>query len=557
MLTATSVCFILLVLRPGYWINDDVKIVWNLAGYPGYGAPTQFMIHSNILVGLILAPLYGLHASANWYVILLATTNALAIWAFLALGLAARYPAPSTRLGLAIIVAGTSTLVLNMTYTVSAFLSSLAGICLIWASAQRPRRKWRRLAVFGLTLVVLGWLLRPPMLLMGVLIALPGMLTYSGTLSHRRGLLLLLLAGIAVGATYAIDRVYVRASPDWNLFYAHSRVRQQLHDTHRLNNVHNQIRRIGWSPNDQELFAHWFYPDEQKYSLERLSYLVKNVPPASQDPGGTLQGFLGQLLLPQFAPYLVWMAAIALFLFARASSRSTALGVTAIWMVTFGLNAGLSVIYKDPAYVLACTLAGGLILSVLLPAMARGQNGFRGRMHERTAWSARFLGTAALAASIAGVGLQGNLLWRASQENLGRQADYHRIRTDLEQLQDEGTVAENALIVSPAHGLPYEWANPLRLDLPSPAYLDMGWITFSPSYYRALASRRIASLPDALLENDDVYLMTESSFIPFLARYYEERSGKRIRFDTIYSMPNPGQVPGYDDVRLYKLRPAD
>ncbi|OHB67776.1 MAG: hypothetical protein A2Y76_06170 [Planctomycetes bacterium RBG_13_60_9] len=162
-----------------------------------------------------------------------------------------------------------------------------------------------------------------------------------------------------------------------------------------------------------------------------------------------------------------------------------------------------------------------------------------------------------MAATIAGVGLQGNLLWRASQDNVSRQADYHRIRSALEQLQDEGRVAENALIVSPAHGLPYEWANPLRLDLPSPAYLDMGWSTFSPSYYRALASNGIASLPDALLENDDVYLMTESSFIPFLARYYEERSGKRTRFETIYSMPNPGQVPGYDDVRLYKIGLAE
>src|SRR4030042_6686577 len=121
MLTTTSVCFILLVLRPGYWINDDVKIVWNLAGYPGYGAPTEFIIHNNILLGLVLAPLYGLHASPNWYVILLATTNALAIWAFLALGLAASYPSASTRLGLAVIVAGTSTLVLDVTYTVSAF----------------------------------------------------------------------------------------------------------------------------------------------------------------------------------------------------------------------------------------------------------------------------------------------------------------------------------------------------------------------------------------------------------------------------------------------------
>jgi hypothetical protein len=107
--------------------------------------------------------------------------------------------------------------------------------------------------------------------------------------------------------------------------------------------------------------------------------------------------------------------------------------------------------------------------------------------------------------------------------------------------------------VSPAHGLPYEWSYPFTLDRPSPAYLDTGWLTFSPTYYKILAHFGIASLPLALLQRDDIYLMAEESLTVFIARYYREHFSLDVDFREIYAMPNPRHRPGYDDIRIYSL----
>jgi hypothetical protein len=142
---------------------------------------------------------------------------------------------------------------------------------------------------------------------------------------------------------------------------------------------------------------------------------------------------------------------------------------------------------------------------------------------------------------------------QTSNRNLARLRDYGQVRNDLVNLRESGLLGEHPLIVSPAHGLPYEWSYPLRIDLPVPAYLDTGWITFSPNYTRVLEDYDIDSLPISLLNRDDVFLMTDSNFTVYLERYYQEHADTDVRFNTIYEMPNRSGAPGYDNIRLYSL----
>ena len=137
--------------------------------------------------------------------------------------------------------------------------------------------------------------------------------------------------------------------------------------------------------------------------------------------------------------------------------------------------------------------------------------------------------------------------------NVNRRAEYRRILADISRLQAEGRLAADAIIISPAHGLPWEWSNPLILEFPKIPFLDTGWITFSPSYEQALRQYDIEPLPEALYQKGNVYLMTKQVFQPFLARYYQEHEHITVTFEPIYNMPNIYHVPEYDDIQLYRV----
>ena len=555
--TAAFFCLALFVLRPGYWINDDLKIIWNIAGYPGARDPQPFIIFSNVLLGLMLAPLYGLRTPVNWYVLFLTIVNVSSIWALVHLAFTPRRQPASRLLGGTVVLAGVATLTLNITYTVSAFLATLAGMCLVYASAQREAGRWQGPAFCGVMLVFVGSLIRQQMCALALVVALPGMLIAAGSTRCRRLLLVVAASSMMVFLGYLVDRLYVRAAPDWNAFYAYTRVAQSLHDSHRLNNVHAQIRRIGWTPNDQELFARWFYPDQSLYSVERLRYLVDKVAPTTQDAWGSVLGFLITVASVQFVSYSLWMIAMVLHMFAEGTSRRLFAAVTSAWMMALAENLGLSLLYKDPSYVLASTLAGSLALGPVFLALSSESRGHRPEPNDgRSSWRRRVRATA-WTLVLVGAGILIGRFLESSESNISRQANYGRVRSDLQELQRRGALEQDALIVSPAHGLPYEWSYPFTLDLPAPAYLDTGWITFAPSYTRVLSDHGIGSLQDALVRADNVYLMTQADFTPFLARYYEEHYDLDVQFESIYAMPNPSMLAGYDGIFVYKLESPD
>ena len=209
-------------------------------------------------------------------------------------------------------LAGASYYPLRITFTSTAGLACSAGLIAILAGATKAKEEKTAMAI-GIGLTVMGSLIRIEMLA----IAAPLALVYAGTLHRtvlwRPAVMALACAGLLVFLGYAFDRLYVRAHPDWNAFYAYNKAAQAIQDSHRLENMHTEIRRIGWSKNDQEVFARYFYPDPDTYSLERLQYLVDQVPGFSQNPAFVLESLVEQDSLwprrPSFARLLVCMAA--------------------------------------------------------------------------------------------------------------------------------------------------------------------------------------------------------------------------------------------------------
>ena len=474
------------VLRPGYWINDDLKMIWNIVGYAGGTQPVPFLIHSNVLLGFGLEAAYAGMSKPNWAMLLYASINLCSIWGLVYIVIRSRLSAGYKWIGGTVALVGLGAATLNLTFTFTAALSSLSGACLLLFGAKRGASHLVPMLGAGIGLLLVGALVRLEMLGLVLAFVLPGAVFAIDALVWRRLLVACGLAGVLIAASYVADQLYVRSVPEWHSFYAYDQVRENLHDAHRLTNLHNQIRHVGWTANDQELFAHWFYPDAQIYSFEHIKYLVENTAATSQDLQGTVGSFVEALAGPRPSAYLTFILAIAIWAMWGSGGSASYWTTLLPWVAAIAANLILTWAYKDPEYVLVSTLAGGATCTVMLLALRADDTSAGASSAGDAPERRRFAGAAGICLVTLGAAILAGQTLSSSRTNTAKQAAYEGILRDLKHLQESGKITSDALIVSPAHGLPYEWSYPFTTSLPPVSYFDTGWITFSPSYEQVL-----------------------------------------------------------------------
>ena len=151
-------------------------------------------------------------------------------------------------------------------------------------------------------------------------------------------------------------------------------------------------------------------------------------------------------------------------------------------------------IYKSPDYVFLSTVSNAALLSVVVlfpPGVA-----LPAETQRRGVQRIAILGGLIASAAAIGIGLWQSLV--DSRENFDNQVAYAQILKDVDRLRQNGTIAQEAIVLSASHGIPWHWANPLSLRLPSFTYLDTGWNTFSPYYNEALMSHDLEPMIDAI-----------------------------------------------------------
>lgn len=546
----------LVIFRPGYAapLNDDLKMIWIVAGYPG-GKPFPFLVYSNVLLGSALMPLYALPTDINWEILFFVLLNFLSVWALLYVVLSQPLPASHRFVAAAIVLACDSYFLLNLTYSTIAGVAAIAGASLALETLRRVRRFCATMLTCGLALILMGSLIRIGMLPLVLSVASPALLLIYRLFDLRKLAASLAIAGVLVGGFYAADRLYLRSNPDWRAYITYNTTRQRLHDTHLLENLHSEIRWVGWSKNDQELFARWFLADAKVYSLGHLKYLVDHVPGYSLDPRSVAAEFGASLIGISSLPYVLMLLAIWLWALAHGQLRRAALPLAALLPVFLIDNLYLAWAWKIADHIVLSSLAATAIFSVLVLGWIYSEA--PASPVPSPAPLRRAARYASLLLLVSAVGL---VLYQAvvsSDLHAKEQAGYRNILSDLRSLQEEGKLPPDALIVAVTHGIPLEWSDPFTMEFPSVKYLDMGWFTWAPAYDRVLEQYGIQSLPDALYQKENVYLLTRPSFTDFLARYYQEHEGRSVSFQSFYVMPNEYNLGGYDDVRLYRVSSAN
>ena len=556
--TGSLFLFCFAIFRVGYGVNDDIQIISVASGYLG-GKPFPFLIFSNVILGFALNFLYHFPTHINWEICFFIVVHFTSVWALIDIVLSrslVKWKAQA--INLLIISSGEIYFLLNITFTTVAAVASIAGFCLILTAIRSDSNRVKWPFIWGGGLIFVASLIRFESFEFVSIIIAPFLVVNLRILNLKNLVMSLGIIGLLVFGTYAFDKFYLRLFPDWLSYDKYTMTRSLLHDTPRLANIDGAIRNINWSTNDLNMFSRWFFPDSTTYSLGNLKYLVDHV----SDKNKNILSWI--FFLPDYLsnlvtlPFAIMSVGLWLSMVLRGADTKKTLLVSIFTIVLI-----LSIlIYLDwrnkaPDRIVLFSIWAAIIFSLMnwywVDAKMIAESIARTLPDDLV----RF-GNLSLIVSLAmmiGVTVQQSI--EITRSNISRQAAYDQIISDIQTLQSKGTISHNALIVSAAYGIPWEWSNPLFLDFPSFQYLPTNWETFSPAYDKALHEFNIQSLPVSLYQNGNVYLMVDTSTMRGVIQFIKEHEGVDVAAKVIYVIPSrysKGTV--YDGVALFKLQPA-
>jgi hypothetical protein len=541
----------LFVFRPGYQVDDDITMIQLASGYLG-GMAVPFMVFSNVILGFILNFLYRLPTNLNWEILIFFGINFLSAWCLVYVIFTLPLKSAYKFLGVLAILLSDSLFLLNITFTTTATFAVISGFVSILAVAYKRSPLPRRMLLFGGLLILAGSLIRIESFLLVLLMIFPSLIIIHGFFDLKNLITSSLISILVVALFYLFNTIYVKSFPQWNSFYAYNDVRSQLQDTPRvhLSNVRNAYYDVGWNFNDYKLFMSWFFPDEQLFSIANLQYLVIHIPGTERNVlGAALSYFYPKPFFDDVDsfPYFLMIAAELIALAIYPSLRK------ALWPLVILLLTFLILIFyliwieKVPVRVWDSFIATTSVFSLFILLWVK-LNADQPDSQRRNVFAFTvpvLLCVASLFALFYAVSI--------TQLNEQRQTAYQNVLSDLKTLQTQGRLQSNALIVSPAMGIPLVWSNPMFLDLPRAQYIEMGWLTFSPPYYSVLHEFNIQSLPAGFYQKENVYLMVRASLVESMIEYIFDHAGVVVAPQLIYSMPNHDFDTTYNNVKLYKL----
>lgn len=292
LLVSASLSFgFIYVFRIHFMVVDDPLLAMISAG--AYGAGTsQFLLFPNILVGWFVSCLYSLAPVAPWYSLVVVGLECLSFW--IAYLLLIRAGSPGWALAVLVLLEALSSCL--VTYTVVAAVSSAVGAC---CAVNRPARRGGVWPIASAVLMIAGFLLRPPSMVVGLLVAAPVVVG-----SAMRG------GSIRVAALFAAVLVSCALASALNT-WAYSQSPRDMDSLTRQDDAHrlvdyapvdysshsSELGSMGWSENDLRSYYDWIFADFDVYSVENLEKLGKMLPFSERyqvSPLGVIRGVVNR-----------------------------------------------------------------------------------------------------------------------------------------------------------------------------------------------------------------------------------------------------------------------
>jgi hypothetical protein len=491
-LASAFVSLFLLLGTPRFDTNDDVVMRLIASGF--FGAPSEHLVFSHVLLGKVLRLLFECWPALPWYELQLLTAYAVSLTALiyaLAPHLRREPGLAVASLGLLVFI-GSHTL-LRISFTSIALLTSFSGLLLFLSAGDREDRSLR--AIAGGLLVCWGALIRSEAMLAAVAVAAPAAALFARALGWRAWGLF----AIAVGLPLAFATTFHLAtydSPEWRAYFEYDRARGQLHGTPRLawdRRTTARLGKIGWSVDEFDLFKSWVLIDDSVYSSQKLDALLEMTEHLAYRPDAESAMLRLRAPLSTYRRLLTALLVLGLCVALSPSRRGLATSaLIALWGLA--LVVWLAITARAPPRVVLPLAQASLLLVVLNQAAG-----------SRRARPPRGNATRAL-------GLVLSLLFLLWAGNLARTR-----------------MAGGALGLERL--LPFSDPNILKRV----AIVPLGWHSGSPVFRDAVEDLGLADLSRAIVDDPRVYLVMDEGLAPTLRRYYARRHGKRVRTTAVAS----------------------
>jgi hypothetical protein len=556
--TALFFALYLLYFRPGYLLIDDVSIISLASGYLG-GKPVPFLLFSNVLLGFLLNLLYRLPGNLNWEICIFIGLNFLSVWALIYLVLIAReHPLYKVIVVLGILACD-SYILLNITFTLIAVFSSIAGYCLVLSASLRQHAIKKKFLVFGSLLILISGLIRIEVLLLVPLTIGLAILVMFHSFSIKPLMLTLVVTGCLAVGCMIFEQIYIQYFPAWKSFYDYSDARGAIQDTprSRISNIQDALKGAGWNHNDYQMFINWFFPDENLFSIAKLQYIIDHTSSRQQGIANAVYSYFFQnpdLKSVDVFPYFLVILSIWLAALFSPARRRVILPLLLLLLTYAVLVIFLLLTQKVPQRVSYSFFVTVSIFSLFVLQWSNANKDESQSLALKLSDPSLIRLLPSTLLILGAVIVVWNQAVVITQIHKQQQTEYVRILTDLELLQAQGEIAPNALIVSPAHGIPLEWSNPFVLNFPKIQYQEMGWLTFSPAYNEVLRQHNAIPLTTSLYQQDNVYLMVNTKWINDIKQFAKDHEGVKLKANSIFAFRDNRFVGnGYGDTVLSKL----
>ncbi len=555
---------VILAFRPSYDTNDDVFMTMIVSGQGFCPAPDEHLLFSNVVIGQALKRLYTTWPHFPWYGCYLLAVHYLAQVAVLYCGLAMGRNIPaerddsaavekcptqtsiSIRIGLYLIYFAVVELpLLNaLQFTTAAFLAAQGGLFLLLFAAQRralqPNAPLAMTLGAAVGLLLVAALVRLECLLMALLIAAPFGISLARRASRRALVpsgMAVLLAAMLIGLATAYDRAAYEHDPRWSEFFDYNQLRIKFNDyswTSYTPQTAGLFSTVGWSKNDHEMIARWFFDDPEVYSEAHLRAIVETFPWKTHR---LTWNYCWQAVKKLFRDRAVCAVALVLpFLLVSIDpgrrARSTVIGCAtmAVALVVF-------VTWNNklpPPRVYFPLLSFPLAAALLFPASGRhaglpGEQERSGSLRSirdllgfrpRPSWP-----RAVVIMLVVGVGM-------ASYRQCRRSLHVYRERRALQAFFAELQPSPRNLLVCWGAAMPYELASPLESQAwwSRQPMLSLAWTQRTPWHEETKRRFGISNMAQAMCERDDVVLLAHRGDLPFYATFAKEHFQADVEF---------------------------
>lgn len=518
-ITALFFVGLLLLVRPGFEVNDDVAVIEMLMA--GHIAP---YVDSNY--GSLLHLLYA-HVSTTvpWYGIML--LGVLGLSAASLIGIVLCCYSGYARLLLLLLVLGLYLpFVITVDYSMVGILSGASTIIIAMVLMIRGTLSAHRALLLGVFAVVCMWVRLEGLVAAVAFTAPVGLMVL--VMSWRWGrlrqllkpvpILLFILPLILSCAADYMHKTYY-SSPQYRDYTAWNTLRGKFHvyPISRIN-INNPavLQATGWTQQDYDNLLEWFFVDEDLYNVRSMEafYASAKQPSLTALPP---RYFLDELqyLVVDYGGYWVLLAGLLVLGLALAAEDGLRRWLALFMPIyVFLFIYGMAALLRYPGRVAEPSLTAfalAYLFSVLeLRRTVRKEGAVRDL---RLEWAAVALASCGLA-------------WVVHQA-YERRVQYLNAEFKYAQILDHLNTqyVGDYILIQPGRGMATQFQSPLEPVRMAFHPIEVGWQTFSPLFYdqiQALGVNKGSEMPAALVNNGNAFVMAHADWVDRVVGYLRD-----------------------------------